>query len=394
MEYYRPPRAQQRAVQQPNPRAPRAQGTQTPQRGRRRRRLPRTLVFTGLMLLVVIVAVVAYLLFFAEREQTISMTATPITAGMTKLNTGSGLLYQTDGYIHYYDWNNQNRNYTHGTATADIRMSGSTKLSVVYTGSVLQIVGQEQPVAFTGEILSVECGAEHIAVLRRDSEGGESILVLTSAGEQVDQLLPDDQYIVDFGFYTTTGEMLWMQTLSVTAGIPTTRITTYDLSRRASIGVMQVQDQLIDSLYITANSVFAAGTSQIIRYTHAGNKEIYREMVYGYQVLDFSDASGTPTFLLAPREGNMHAVKLLTLQESDASGAVETHLQLPSEGVAGYIMNGALVVVAREKLYTYTLRGRLSSTATLELPVDEAIKLSDTMLLLLSNGAYYTAKVR
>ena len=90
----------------------------------------------------------------------------------------------------------------------------------------------------------------------------------------------------------------------------------------------------------------------------------------------------------------MYAVKLLTLSEGDTPEAVETHLQLPSEGVAGYIMNGALVVVAREKLYTYSLRGSLSSTATLELPVDEAEKLSDTMLLLLSGGAYYTAKVR
>lgn len=371
----------------------RPERTPAPRR-KRRRRVPRTLLFTGLMLLIGLIAVAVYLLFFNEREKTISMDATPITAGMTKLNTGSGMLYQTDGNIHYYDWSNQNRNYTHGTAAADIRMNGSAKISVVYTGSMLQIIGQSQPVSFTGEILSVECGEQHIGVLRRDSGGGESILVLTETGEQVDQLLPDDQYIVDFGFYTTTGEMLWMQTLSVTAGVPTTRITTYDLQKRASTGVMQVQDQLIDSLYVTANSVFAAGTSQIIRYTHAGNKEIYREMVYGYKVLDFSDASGTPTFLLAPRQGNMHAIKLLTLQEEDASGAVDTHLQLPSEGVAGYIMNGALVVVSRDKLYTYTLRGKLSSTASLELPVDEAIKLSDSMLLLLSNGTYYTAKVR
>lgn len=391
MEYVRMPRAQQRAAQQPDPRAPRRAQTG---RRRRRRRVSRTLAFTALMLIVAAGAVLAYLLFFSERERTISMTATPITAGMTKLNTGSGLLYQTEGHIHYYDWNNQNRNYTEGTATSDIRMSGSASLSVVYTSSMLQIVGQDQPVSFTGEILSVECGTEHIAVLRRDSEGGESILVLTKTGEQADQLLPDDQYIVDFGFYTTTGEMLWMQTISSASGTPTTRITTYDLQQRTGIGVMQVQDQLIDGLYFTDKSVFAVGTSQIIRYTHDGNKEIYREMVYGYKVLDFSAASGTPTFLLAPRDGDMYAVKLLTLSEGETSEAVETHLQLPSEGVAGYIMNGALVVVAREKLFTYSLRGNLSSTATLGLPVDEAIKLSDSMLLLLSNGAYYTAKVR
>ena len=282
MEYVRAPRAPQRAVRQPDRQAPQRGGTG---RGRRRRRASRLLLLIGLLLAAAAAAVAAYVLLFAERERTVSMTATPLTAGVTRLNTGSGLLYQTEGHIHYYDWNDQGRNYTEGTATEDIRMSGSTFLSVVYTPTMLQIVGQEQPVAFTGEVLSVECGREHIAVLRRDSEGGESILVLSATGEQVDQLLPDDQYIVDFGFYTTTGEMLWMQTISSASGTPTTRITTYDLQRRTGVGVMQVQDQLIDGLYFTENSVFAAGTSQIIRYTHDGNKEIYREMVYGYRVL-------------------------------------------------------------------------------------------------------------
>ena len=74
----------------------RPERTPAPRR-KRRRRVPRTLLFTGLMLLIGLIAVAVYLLFFNEREKTISMDATPITAGMTKLNTGSGMLYQTDG---------------------------------------------------------------------------------------------------------------------------------------------------------------------------------------------------------------------------------------------------------------------------------------------------------
>jgi len=365
-----------------------------PQRRKKRRRRPsRALFMTALALLIAAVAVVVYLLFFAEREKTISMEPTPITVAATKMNTGKGMIYQQDGSIYYHDWTRESRNY-HYEMQTEVSMSGSEDIAVVYTDTQMQIVGIDTPVSFTGQIVSVACGKKHIAVLRRDSMGGESILVLTDKGEQVDQLLPDDQYIVNFGFYTTTGEMLWIETLSTSASVPTTRISTYDLTRRTSTGVMQVQDQLIDGLYFTDNSMFAAGTNQIIRYVHAGNKEVYREMVYGYEVLDFSAASGTPNFLLAPREGDMHSVKLLTLNEADASGAVGTYLQLPSEGIAGYIMNGALVVVSREKVYTYTMRGKLSETASLELPVDEAIKLSDSMLLLLSNGTYYTAKVR
>ena len=47
--------------------------------------------------------------------------------------------------------------------------------------------------------------------------------------------------------------------------------------------------------------MFVICTNQIIRYIHEGNKEIYRTMIYGYEVLDFSTSSGTPTFLLTPR---------------------------------------------------------------------------------------------
>ena len=76
------------------------------------------------------------------------------------------------------------------------------------------------------------------------------------------------------------------------------------------------------------------------------------------------------------------------------ASATETYLQLPSEGVAGFLMNGSLVVVSRERMFTYTLRGKLSDTAVFELPVDNAYKLSETMLLLESNGLYYTASIK
>ena len=339
------------------------------------------------------VVLLIYLQFFRDKERTVEMVQTPITSGMTHLNTGRGLLYQTDGQIHYYDWIDQKKNYTYGMGSSDIRMSGSQVLSAVYTDNNLQIVGKDLPVTFTGTIDTVECGTKHYAVLRRDSEGEESVLIMSESGEQIEQILPgESSFIVNFGFYTYNGEKFWVELLSTGASEPVTTIRTYDLSVRSQTGAIQIQNQLVEDVYITNNSFFVGGTNRIIRYSHDGNKESYRATVYGYRFLDFSNASN-PTFLLTPRGGDMHSVKLLTLSDSDTASTKETYLQLPGEGVAGFLMNGSLIVVSEEKMFTYTMSGKLSETAILQYPIQNAYKLSDTMLLLESGGNYYTCSV-
>ncbi len=365
-------------------------------RGRKKKsRASRTLLFTVILGGGFTVVLLVYLMFFRDRERTVPMTETPITPAMTHLNTGRGLLYQTEGQIHYYDWIDQKKNYTYGMGSSDIRMSGSQILSAVYTNDSLQIVGQDRPISFTGTIETVECGTTHYAVLRKNSEGSESILIMTEDGDQLDQILPGEAaYIVNFGFYQIgSSERFWVQMLATSASEPVTTIRTYDLNLKSQTGAIQIQSQLVADMYITQNSFFIGGTNQILRYTHDGNKESYRVMVYGYRILDFSTSSSSPMFLLTPRGGDMHSVKLLTVSDSDDSLTKETYLQLPSEGVAGFLMNGSLVVVSEDKMFTYTTSGRLSETAALQYPIKNAYKLSDTVLLLESEGKYYTCRV-
>ncbi len=362
-------------------------------RKKKKKRKNRTLLFSLVFLVLGGLAVLAYQLIFSAQAATVSMTMTPIATTSTYINTGDGLLYQTDGKIHFYHLTDTKKNYTYGMGASDIRMSGSSSMTVVFNEASLQVVGEKDTLTFGGSIKEVECGKSHLAVLRRSAEGAESVIVLTQKGEQVTELTFADQYILDFGFYKTTGEMLWVETLNVNTGTPTTTITTYDLTKREITGVIYVQGQLVDELFITDKSLFVEGTNQIIRYTHDGNKEVYRTMIYGYRVADFSNASGTPTFLLTPRGGDFHSVKIITLNEDSEAGRVETYLQVPTEGVSALIMNNRLIVASRESLYTYTLKGKLSTTATFEQPIDNAVKLSDSKLLLSSNGMYYISGV-
>ncbi|MEA4869504.1 MAG: hypothetical protein VB062_02565 [Christensenella sp.] len=356
---------------------------------RKKKKRNNTLLFSMITLGVLGIALVIFQFIFNKQEATVSMDITPISTASTYINTGDGILYQTDGQIHFYHLTDSKKNYTYGMGASDIRMSGSESMTVVFNSASLQVVGEKTPLTFTGAIQEVECGTDHLAVLRQAEDKQESVLVLNRNGEQITELPFPDQCIVDFGFYTTTNEILWIETLNVSTGSPMTTISTYDLNKREVTGLIHVQNQLVNEIYITPKSMFVVCTNQIIRYIHEGNKEIYRSMIYGYETVDFSNASGTPTFLLTPRGGDFHTVRILTLAEDSAPAPVETTLQLPTEGVSAFIMGSRLVVASREQLFTYTLKGKLSATATFEQPIDTAVKLTDTKLLLSSNGMYY-----
>ena len=358
---------------------------------RKKKKKNNTLIFSVITLGVLGIGLVIFQFIFNKQEATVSMDITPISTTSTYINTGDGLLYQTDGQIHFYHLTDSKKNYTYGTGASNIRMSGSESMTVVFNQSQLQVVGEKTPLTFTGVVEEVECGTKHLAVMRQAEDGAESVLVMTKTGEQIDDLAYPDQSIVDFGFYTTTNEMLWIEMLNISTGTPMTTIVTYDLSKQETTGMIHVQNQLVNDIYITPNSMFVVCTNQIIRYIHAGNKEIYRTMIYGYEVLDFSYASGTPTFLLTTRGGDFHTVRILTLAEDAAPAPVETTLQLPAEGVSAFIMGSRLSVASREQLFTYTIKGKLSATATFQQPVDAAVKLTDNKMLLSSNGMYYLA---
>ena len=360
-------------------------------RKKKKKKKNRTLFFSLVTLGVLGIALVIFQAVFNKQAETVSMDITPISTASTYVNTGDGILYQTDGQIHFYHLTDSKKNYTYGMGASNIRMSGSESMTVVFNEAQLQVVGEKTPITFSGSVEEVECGTDYLAVLQKTEDGVESLLVITRGGEQVEDLPFADQCIVDFGFYTTQNEMLWIETINVSAGTPMTTISTYDLNKHEVTGLIHVQNQLVNDIFITSKSMFVVCTNQIIRYIHEGNKEIYRTVIYGYEALDFSYASGTPTFLLTTRGGDFHTVRILTLAEDTAPAPVETTLQLPTEGVSAFIMGNKIVVASRKQMFTYSLKGKLATTATFEQPIDQATKLTDSKLLLSSNGMYYLA---
>ena len=85
-------------------------------RRKKKKKKNNTLLFSVLALVVLGAAALIYQFIFNQQEATEEMEITPISSSSTYINTGDGLLYQTDGQIHFYHLTDSKKNYTYGTA--------------------------------------------------------------------------------------------------------------------------------------------------------------------------------------------------------------------------------------------------------------------------------------
>ncbi len=362
---------------------------------RNKRRAATRLGVLLLLFLVVIGCIVGLVLLLSRRSSpSLAFSSLPFSASDPYVYRGTGFLYISGNEMGYHDLKDSSKDYTLSISTSDVSLAGSENIAVVYSQNALQIVGAEYPIACADPIVYLKCGKTHIAVLCRNAQtGAEKLLIYDTAGVQTDELDSGDGFMMDVGFTGGTGDVLWVQIVHVDSSISVSTITTYDLDKASTKGVVQVQNQIIEKLYFTNNSMYAAGTNQIIRYS-SSNKESYREMIYGWRVLD-AYLSDTSAFLLTPRASvALSAVKVCMLAEGDVSQRQETYMQLPPDSVCACIMGGQLAVVARDEVITYSLTGTKRNTYSLEEPVNAAVKLDDSTLLLTVGNSMYTAVLK
>ncbi|HWR22018.1 MAG TPA: hypothetical protein VN366_00960 [Feifaniaceae bacterium] len=358
----------------------------------KRKTVLRLLFLFGILLLILAGVVAGILLLNHSMSTQAALTQLPFAPQDKAIFTGQGFLYVKDGTLYYKDLNNESSDY-HAPVASDLKLAASATIHAVYNSKALKIVDTTYPVEFTGTLLYVTCGSTTVAALRADETGAETIQVFDRTGAQKDQLTFPGQFIVDYGFYTAGNEYLYVLTTSLDSGTPLSTITIYDMTRAATSGVMQIQNQLIEHIYFTSSGIYAVGTNQLIRYSLEGNRESYREMLYGWEVMDY-EAAGSPLFLLRPRSADKPGtVKLLTVKDADVAGTTQRLYQLPAGTVDAFIMGGKLVAVTNDGYTVYGADGKLVNTRHVAAEIVSAEKIDSGTLLLHSASACYTVKV-
>lgn len=339
----------------------------------------------------------AVLTFFIVRSCGVRMTLRelPLVSSDLLGGTGDGLLYVRGDRLNFLSFKDEDENFTKTLtgASAPKGVTGTEGVKIVWSEDAVQAVGGSFDMNPEGVVRAVRCGASHAAVCARRPNGDEQILVYTSVGQLIKTFDFPKGTLVDFGFSEASDRTLWTMRLDTESGSPRTTVSTFDLVRMSSTGVISVSGQLIERVFFTSSSMYLAGTDSLIRCSASANREIYRVQLYGYRVEDISLAGDQPLLMLVPRGADpaspARSVRLLSVAQKDVADATVYNVTLP-EGVIGCsLQSGSLAVTTPASVTLYSPKGLVIETQSLgETPALSAQKLDERHILLERSGDF------
>lgn len=339
-------------------------------------------------LLVIIGAVIASVFAFRSCSRVSSRRSLSFTSQTPYTYTGSGLLYIEANKLNYQSLIDDDDNFSVSMNTASAKPFGSDGIKGVYNSRAFRILNTEFDVEVAGELIRACCGNKYIAVFVRAEDGTCSLRAYDTTGSMIYRVDYDRTTLLDFGFNSLDGSLLWTAELSTKSGTPSTTITTFDLSRLSTTGIMSIQGQTARKVWFSGKSIFVSCTDNLVRFDLSVCREKYRLLTYGCDVSDASMTSSGAVFLL--RDGvSANAVRLLRVKEGDVPEAVSRVRLLPENTVDCFVMNGRLVIVTDSELLVRDFSGELVESLTLSPGVTGAAKLSESRIIV-ENGSELT----
>jgi len=329
-------------------------------------------------------------------RQSINSKQLPFTADTNYTFTGTGFLYMYGDRLYYEDLADNKKNVSYQVSTGDVNLAASSTISVLYHSAAVQIIGAGEPLTITETVRDVACGTDHVVVWREGDGGATSLLIYDKNGVQTDQMDFEPNALLDFGFAETGDETMWTLELSVNDALPVSTLTTYNLATNRTTGVITVQDQLVDGVVFSQNSIFLSCTTSLIRFNRTGITEAYRLLVYGWELYGVSFSGSSPIMLYRERgtTSTEGTVKLYTLPEGGVASAAVSKIQLPAGTQKTFLAGGKLYACTSTQIYTFSSAGKQLSLAELPRATDAVSKLSDGYILLRSGNGLYAAAIK
>ncbi|MCR5808260.1 MAG: DUF5711 family protein [Clostridiales bacterium] len=343
---------------------------------RKRRLVIRDRKKTALRIAIVLLSIIALagaavLTVFTVRTCGVQIVtrSLPLIASDITEGTGDGILYVRAGLLNFYSFKDEDLNFQKTLQGEPEGLVGTPGIKAVYSGGAIQIIDAPFDIVPAGEIAAVRCGSANAAVCTKKPTGETALTVYNSTGQQVYNFDYPEGRLINFGFSEASGTTLWTMELDTDSGSPRTTVTTFDLGRMSSTGVITVSGQLIENIFFTNSSVFVVGTESLIRYSASANREIYRVQLYGYRAADVSLSGETPVLLLVPRGtdaiSEASSVRLLSVSQKDVAEENAVTVTLPEGTIDCHLVNGSLVVTRQNSVLLYSAKGKLLETESL-----------------------------
>lgn len=175
----------------------------------------------------------------------------------------------------------------------------------------------EQPVRFA------RIGDVYVAAVIGD-ELASQVHVTSHTGTVLESInlaeLQPDIFVLDVGFLSTRGQLIWVLGLDINGTTPISNLSTYEPGQKLT-GAVELQDDLVYSVYPHNNNLMVVDTSRVrtFNYKCVEQTEFASVLVYGWQ-LKQTKAIGRNTYALfeqMPQSGNQASFSELRVLVND-----------------------------------------------------------------------------
>lgn len=163
--------------------------------------------------------------------------------------------------------------------------------------TITLIDGKSGSTSFNGNmdapVLSAYVGDKYAAVLTGEEEANSTIVLMENGGKQVSQIVLEDVFAVDYGFFSN-GTLLWVMVCDSNGTVPTCNIQTYRPGKEI-VGSIHDNEQLAYAVMFQSNQVLVAGDTYLRTYDYTGmENKAARKLVYGWYLTDCDESSTDP----------------------------------------------------------------------------------------------------
>jgi len=267
-----------------------------------------------------------------------------------------------DGFI-YYDGST----VSSIDSTGDVRWSylvganagfSATDYGVAtWVGKTITLIdGKSGSTSFNGNmaenVLSAYVGDKYTAILVGENEANSTIVLMESGGKQVSQIVLEDVFAVDYGFFSN-GTLLWVMVCDSNGTVPTCNIQTYKPGKEI-VGSIHDNEQLAYAVMFQSNQVLVAGDTYLRTYDYTGTEnKAARKLVYGWYLADCDESSTDPlmAFVNDSQYSGQSAIQDVRLMRSNLDRVVRLPfgcMDVATVGntVYGFASDGHLVIMS------------------------------------------------
>lgn len=350
----------------------------------------RPLSWVAVLLVVCLICGAAYLTarqIVAARtsllRDAIEVTAKP---GQAIAPLGDGMIYYDGTTLHALDARGrQIWSYSPGSgAEFDVGDGGVA----VWAGENISLLNAETGATlFSGPVesavLSARLGETYSAV-QTGTEHNSVMLILDSAGRQVDRIELNSQTVLDFGFFSG-GTLFWVMSLNTEGTLPICSISTYRPGKMLT-GTIYDSQQVIYEVLFQSSQIRAVGTTHIKEYDYTGKENAgNRMLVYGWYLMDLDQDQAEPLMVFAPNDqadGSqpLNDVRMIRGQQDCAVRLPYAASQVFARGDKMYAFSGSYVMVTQ-------MGNAVPDIYTLPVPVSEVMGVTQAGAAIVSSGS-------